>query len=82
MTIICSAPDVEFTPTVGGFHVAVSGGARLLRKNSGSSVFAVAKEAELLGEGVAVAWDCNNFVAGTVYKFERSTPGAVVEAAQ
>ena len=76
--------DTEFTPpAVGIFNVRVSGRARLLRKNSGSSTFSPVKNPDNKdGDLVDEAMDCNNQVASTVYKWMYLSAGATSEAAQ
>ena len=75
--------DTEFTPAAGAFYVTVTGRARLLRKNAGSSTFAPCKNPDNKdGDLVDQSMDCPNDVGSTVYKFKHLSVGATSEAAQ
>ena len=78
-----TANDTEFNPAVGTFNVRVTGRAKLLRKNAGSSIFSPVKNPDNKdGDLVDEAMDCSNDVASTVYKWMYLSVGATSEAAQ
>ena len=75
--------NTEFTPAAGAFHVTVTGRARLLRKNDGSSVFGPCKNPNNKdGDLVDESMNCDNDAPLTVYKFMYLSVGATSEAGQ